>query len=132
MEFMTEIEALPQMIDFIRTNTEKYGIKKQDLRDIELACEEALVNIIMHGQAQKGPIHIDCEKHDGDFEVTIRDHGVPFNPSEVEIDPRVDRPLDERKIGGLGLYLIRRLANEISYSRKNNQNILKIGFRLLY
>lgn len=130
MEFSADIESLPQMLGHVRSFLNGDQIQKSTLQDIELACEEALVNIIMHGHAERAPIMIECERKAQTFEVTIRDRGIAFNPTDVEIDPRVDRPLDERKVGGLGLYLMRRLAHEISYMRKDEENILKIGFLL--
>jgi serine/threonine-protein kinase RsbW len=129
MEFPPVIESLPQMLEYVRGCLVNSNVKKSQLRDIELCCEEALVNIIMHGQAGKGAIEVECESNAHHFSATISDKGIPFNPIDIEIDPRVDRPLDERKVGGLGLYLIRRLASEISYTRKEHGNILKIVFR---
>ena len=129
MEFPAAIESLPQMLEYLRGCLTKSHVKKPQLRDIELCCEEAVVNIIMHGAVKEGGIAMECESNSHHFSITILDQGIPFNPIDIEIDPRIDRPLDERKVGGLGLYLIRRLASDISYTRKNNTNILKITFR---
>ncbi len=131
MDFPSDIDALPQMLGFIRDFLVKKGINKQKQRDVELACEEAVVNIIMYGRAATCPISIECEGEKESFSVVIRDEGVAFNPIDMEIDPKVDRPIHERQIGGLGLYLMRRLASEISYMRKDDQNVLKITFKEL-
>ena len=129
MQFSADINSLPQMLEYVIGFLKKTEVNQQQQREVELCCEEALVNIIMHGLPEKGPIEIECESNPRRFMVTIRDRGISFNPIDVEIDPRVDRPLDERKVGGLGLYLMRRLAHEISYTRKSDTNILKMGFR---
>lgn len=99
------------------------------IRKIELACEEAIVNIISYAYPdEKGILLIQCEKKRGRFEITIRDHGVPFNPIDVEISPEIDKPAQERRVGGLGIFLIRKAIDEASYQREKDENVLRLSF----
>jgi serine/threonine-protein kinase RsbW len=134
MEFRADLTLLTEMLDYIRVPLEKKNISLQELRRIELAAEEALVNVISYAYPKKSgkeKLILDVfEPATGQFQMRIKDTGIPFNPSAVEIDPKIDRPIEERRVGGLGLFLIRELADEISYQRIKNENVLTVTFRL--
>lgn len=134
MEFRADLTLLTEMLDFIRAPLEKKNISLQELRRIELAAEEALVNVISYAYPQKNgkeKLILDVFEPSGaQFQIQIKDTGIPFNPSAVEIDPKIDRPIEERRVGGLGLFLMRELADEISYRRVKNENVLTVTFRL--
>ena len=73
---------------------------------------------------------IRARRHAGHAEeLTVSDNGVPFNPVE-QVAPRTDQTLDERKIGGLGLHLVRNLADDVAYRREDDKNALTLGFEL--
>ena len=57
--------------------------------------------------------------------MTFRDSGVPFNPLE-QADPDVNAPLEQRKIGGLGLFLVRKTMDKLNYVYENGQNVLTV------
>ena len=61
-----------------------------------------------------GKIEIDCSKSGDVLKIVIHDHGKPFDPSSVP-EPNVKADLSERKIGGLGMYLMRKLMDEVIY-----------------
>lgn len=131
MEFLADLSALDEMMGYIRTETSKQKIEEKAARKIELACEEALVNVISYAYPQlKGKIFIECARRGYRFEITLRDQGVPFNPMDVEINPQLDKPVHERRIGGLGIYLLRKTIDEVSYQREGQENILRMAFRI--
>ena len=68
---------------------------------------------------ENGEIEITCRFSNGDFKITFRDHGKSFNPSSVP-EPNVDAELFEHKIGGLGMYLMRKLMDEVSYETSSD------------
>jgi len=91
--------------------------------EVQTAVDEACTNIIEYAYSQEGGIiTITCELQDNDFVVIIRDKGKPFDPYSVPT-PDLKADLDKRKIGGLGIYLMRKLMDEVSYSfDANNGN----------
>jgi len=84
--------------------------------EVQTAVDEACTNIIKYAYAAEGDIIIiACEIQGNDFVVTIRDKGKPFDPSSVP-PPDLKTDLDKRRIGGLGIYLMRKLMDDVSYS----------------
>ena len=128
MDFAAEMTTLSEMLGFIRREASQVGVDEANIHKLELACEEALVNIISYAYPKKeGKISIQCSKSTlTRFDVTIRDQGAPFDPNEADIDTEVDKPMSQRKIGGLGIFLIRKMVDEVSYRRDGNENILKM------
>ncbi|MDH7510619.1 MAG: ATP-binding protein [Methanolinea sp.] len=120
---------LGEVFGFLRQVLGEAGIHERLLPDLELAVEEAVVNIMAHaypgGEGDlvlgvlTGPDHVTIE---------IRDRGVPFNPLLVP-EPDTSAPLWEREIGGLGVHLIRSLMDEVSYEFRDGENILTLRKR---
>ncbi len=87
------------------------------LYELVLAVEEAVTNIILHGyDGQKGVITILISPNDRSVEIILQDDAPPFDPTQVPA-PRLDLPLDERPLGGLGVYIIRKHSDEMTYRR---------------
>ena len=87
MEFLADLTILDQMMLHIRQEASLAGIEEKAISKIELACEEALVNIISYAYPEKkGKLSIECTKHGQRFEITVKDKGLPFNPIGVEVD----------------------------------------------
>lgn len=97
-----------------------FGFPDRTLLKIELACEEAIVNIISHAQTESLEIEVQIvpKSHAA---ITFADAGPPFNPLEQSA-PDLSLSLEERQPGGLGLFLIRQNMDELSYARKENRN----------
>ncbi len=131
MNFDATLEALPAMLLFIRRFFQKEGVESAFIRKVELASEEALVNTITHGyrEEEKGQLQIACERRkEKEFEVEISDNGLPFNPLEYEFQSNHLVPIEERKIGGLGIMMMRRICKEMIYERLGDKNRLKLLF----
>ena len=102
MDFSANLSALSEMMNYLRSEAVRTGMDEKTAHKMELACEEAIVNIISYAYPQrKGPLAIVCTRKGGRFEITLRDQGVPFNPIDVEVNPQLDKPVLERPVGGL-------------------------------
>ena len=120
------IENLPKFIDFVTTHARKHGLSDEKIGDIELAVEEIVTNIFNHAYPDViENIEIICMNDNGTFRITIIDTGISFNIHQMK-DPEFATTLDEVKVGGLGVYLIKKLMGGIKYTRKGNKNILSI------
>ena len=93
---------------------------------IRLACEEVVVNIASYAYPDdvEGFIDIDIQKTDR-LILRFEDGGVPFNPLNYE-EPDITLPWEERRIGGLGIYLVMKKMDAVRYEYANNRNILTI------
>lgn len=125
--FFASIEQLPEMMQFIREEALKVGFDKSSLNKIEVASEEALVNIIQHSyESRGGEIEIVIlSEPQKKISITLSDTGEAFDPNAQEL-PDTSAPLDARAIGGLGLLFIRALIDQVSYQRKGEWNILTL------
>ncbi|MBS0624809.1 MAG: ATP-binding protein [Verrucomicrobia bacterium] len=124
--FNAQIDQLQGMIHWIRQELVNYGFDESTIRKVELASEEAIVNIIRHAyKGRKGDVDIVItmipKSH---VEIVISDQGPPFNPlaKKTNFDPSA--PLEERTEGGLGILFMKQYIDEIHYERKMNKNIL--------
>ena len=70
-------------------------------------------------------IHLYCTYRDSELIFLLTDNGAPFDPTKAS-DPDIDAPLGDRPIGGLGIMLIRKIMNEVTYQRINNTNHLTL------
>ncbi|MCY4540845.1 MAG: ATP-binding protein [Rhodobacteraceae bacterium] len=94
---------------------------------IRLIAEELCLNLLNHGANSKVP-YFEAEITTSEAEVVfvLSDHGPKFDPLEDAPDPNVDAPLDERELGGLGVHIVRSLADGISYKRDGERNVLRV------
>ena len=125
--FNAEKKELPKVQKFVEKELEKYNCSKKDIEQINLIIEEVFVNISNYAYKDKignCTLTIKHEK-ENEFSFIIEDSGVPFNPLE-KIDPDINLPADKRKIGGLGIFLTKKIMNDVKYRYENNKNILTI------
>ena len=124
------LNNLSIMIDFILDNL-KNDVKVTERIDMEirLLCEEVLMNIISYAYEDKniGEILIGYEYDQNNNYVILKmcDYGIKFNPIE-EKDPDLSCDIMKRSIGGLGVFLIKKISDFIEYDRKKGMNILTI------
>ena len=103
--------------NFIRTALIPYCVDDDFLYQLVLAVEEAVTNIIMHGyHGSNGVITILIQPNDASVEIVMQDDAPPFDPTSVP-PPRLDLPLAKRPLGGLGVHLMRKHSDEMSYRR---------------
>ena len=115
---------LPRIADFLDAACEDSGVRDAVRFDLQLALEEACCNVLEHAYAgASGEIGINFTAHKSDVILTVRDHGRAFEPDKVS-DPDLLIPLEERPVGGLGLYLMHRLMDEVRFSFSPEANIL--------
>lgn len=92
------------------------GMDDSDTYAVELSVDEACTNIIEHAYAETGDgdIEITCNSLEKALTIIIRDHGKPFDPSKVAA-PNIDADLQSRSVGGLGVFLIKKLMDEVLF-----------------
>lgn len=123
------------LMNFVDDFAKKMGFISSSLYRINLAAEEVIINVINHAYPQgKGHITLVCEEvtvPQRGIKLQISDNGTPFDPL-AKVDPDINQAIEDRPIGGLGIHLVKKTANEIFYRRENDTNILTIVFYLDY
>lgn len=125
LTFPAELENLESMLKFIRTSARKLNFSDKEINQIQIATEEALVNVISYAYPDGyGGIDITCSIEEGKrLVIQIIDCGVAFDPLSLP-DPDIEAPIEEREIGGLGVYMMRNIMDEVHYKRSGDRNIL--------
>jgi anti-sigma regulatory factor (Ser/Thr protein kinase) len=119
-------------LQWVNRCLEKTPLSPKERKGVELALEEAIVNILRHGDAEE-KLELRCEMADGKIWFELRDKGRVFNPLEFSAEHAVaqlEAPLEEREEGGLGILLIRAYIDELAYRREGEWNVLTMGKRL--
>lgn len=99
-------------------------------RSVSVAIDELITNALSYGVPEKGgEISVAAELHPDRLTVTVSDNGVPFDPF-AQATPDTTLPVEERPIGGVGIHLVRRLLDEVSYQRRGDRNIVVLTKRL--
>jgi anti-sigma regulatory factor (Ser/Thr protein kinase) len=126
------LESLGALIESVRSAAKARIASPERRLDIELAVEEALVNVISYAY-QGGPagdVQVRCSVRDGRWLVIeIIDSGTPFDVLAAP-PPDLTAPVEERRTGGLGIHFIKRLTDRAAYRREGGRNILELRVRL--
>jgi len=124
--FEGRVSLLPQAIAFVAEQAEQWGLHPQRLMQLQLAVEEAVVNICEYAyEVPPGEFTVRIRPESSRFVVEIVDEGVPFDPLNVK-EPDLRAGVADRPIGGLGILLVRRVMDEVSYRRDGSHNILTL------
>lgn len=112
----SQFERLAEIADFIADAACACGLNEEQTYDAQMAVDEACTNVIEHAYRGKsdGTIEIVCERRGQEFVVTIRDFGARFDPAQVQV-PKTGDPLSKRRIGGLGLFFMRKLMDRVEF-----------------
>ena len=120
-----EIQQIPQLASFLETIAEEKNLSQALTMSLNLALEEAVTNVILYAypEGTDGLVDIEAVLRDDSLEFILSDSGKPFDPTAA---PEADITLgvEERQIGGLGIYLVRQIMDSVTYKRENGRNIL--------
>ena len=117
------MDEIGQLQPYIERVARQAGIDDKEMKRLRLAVEEAVVNVINYGQATT--ITLQSTVTDGQLLLTIDDDGVPFDPT-ADSDTDLSLPPDQRPPGGMGIILLHKMTDGLSYQRTDGHNILTI------
>jgi anti-sigma regulatory factor (Ser/Thr protein kinase) len=128
LEVEAKLENLAVIDDFITESLNKLGIRKDETLQVQLAVSEACTNIIQHaysGESEESIILL-CSMSGNDLVIVIKDWGESFDPNTVP-QPDIESELVERKEGGVGIFLMRQMMNDVRYAfQPGGQNELRM------
>jgi serine/threonine-protein kinase RsbW len=131
VQFAAKFEYLDEIRDFVGEVARAGGFSDKDVYNIQLATDEAASNIIEHAYENQsdGVLELSCGMRGDVITIILIDHGESFDPSEIPL-PDLKADLSDRKIGGLGIFLMRKLMDEVRYEpRSDKSNILTMTKR---
>ena len=131
LSLQNDVQQVPQLSQFVDEVCEDIGFDMQTTMKLNLAIEEAVVNVMNYAypRGTVGDIHIDAQANDLRLKFVITDSGSPFDPTAM---PEVDTTLsaEDRPIGGLGIHLVRQIMDSINYERIGGRNVLTLRKKL--
>lgn len=122
------VESIPVITEFVDGQLEQLGCPMKAQAQIDIAIDELFSNIVhyaYHPGTGPATVRIEVVEEPLSVIITFIDQGVPYDPLAKE-DPDVTLPAEERDIGGLGIYIVKKNMNEITYEYKDGKNILRI------
>lgn len=122
---------MDEIRDLVAEVARKGGFSEKEIYSLQLAADEAASNIIEHAYAgvSNASLEVTCDFNGSELIITMRDNGKPFDPSKVK-QPNLKADLSERQIGGLGMYLMRKLMDNVRYEANSRTgNILTMTKR---
>lgn len=122
-----DIATIPQLNEFIDTVAEEVGLDMSLTMSLNLALEEAVVNVMDYAypEGQRGDVDIEVTADQQWLTFVISDTGIAFDPTAKE-DVDTTLSAEERPIGGLGIFLVRQLMDVIDYKREGDKNVLTL------
>ncbi|MCR5093364.1 MAG: ATP-binding protein [Lachnospiraceae bacterium] len=124
-----QADNLDQVLAFVDEHLEEHDCGVKEQMQLDIAVEEIFVNIgyYAYPKGTVGPatIRMDFPEGAGEVSISFIDGGIAFNPLEHE-DPDVTASAEERQIGGLGIYMVKKSMDEVGYERTDGKNIFTI------
>ncbi|MCQ2456277.1 MAG: SpoIIE family protein phosphatase, partial [Clostridia bacterium] len=127
-----DISDIPKVTEFIESELEKIGCPMKTTTRISIAIDELFSNIVKYGYPkEKGPVTVEIVEREDPHRVYIKftDEGIPYNPLTKE-DPDVTLSAEERNIGGLGIFMVKKTMDDMKYRYENGKNMLTIMKKL--
>lgn len=124
--FPAKTEALNDVLDFVEQKLDSFGCPMKIMTAICVALEEVFVNVAHYAYGDsEGDMNLGIGFDEVNRAVTFRmtDKGIPFDPLK-KADPDITRPAEEREIGGLGIFIVKKTMDSMTYAYENGENIL--------
>lgn len=118
-------QSFDSTMDYIASCCRDSGCDEETIDQITIACSEILANIDSYAYENGGDVEIQTKCRDRVMTIVFRDNGQPFDPLKKQ-DPDVTLPLNERRRGGLGIYIVKKLMTDVSYEYADRQNVLTV------
>jgi len=128
MILTAEVARLDEVIDFINEELEANDVPMRTVMQLDIAVEELFVNIAHYAynpDVGEAAICVDVEQEPGCVVISFVDQGKPYNPLSRK-DPDITLDVEDREIGGLGIYVVKKTMDKITYAYEDGQNILTI------
>jgi serine/threonine-protein kinase RsbW len=121
--------SLGAVTEFVRKGAQEACLPEPRIGELDLVIDELIMNVCMHAYPEDRPGEVTVTYSvpaPGELNVEVADQGMEFNPLKTD-PPDLSLSLEERPIGGLGIYVVKRLARALSYRREQGWNRLTFG-----
>ncbi len=123
-----DVAEVPLLAEWVEQLGEELGLEMPEVFQLNLALEEAVVNVMNYAYEDSGLIDLSAKVVDSEIVFVLEDSGKAFDPTKVD-DPDITLSAEERNIGGLGIFLVQQLMSSVTYSREDGKNVLTMIYR---
>ncbi len=128
--FKREVDSLEDIFRFVRRFFRSEGVDREHLPSVDLVVEEIFTNMVKYNHGTLHEIDISLARHDNKLTISLVDHDVePFDITKAP-DAKTDQPVEKRRIGGLGIHLVRKLMDEIDYDYVDRRSTITLVKRI--
>lgn len=126
-EFAAKKDSLNEILEFVDSELEKVSAPMKVMTQMDVSIEEIFVNIASYAYSDNAnaSAEIGVEASENQITVVFEDSGIPFDPL-AKADPDITLSAEERGIGGLGIFMVKKFMDDVSYQRVDDKNILTI------
>ena len=125
-----DLGEIPRLAEALERFWSRHAVSIDALSSVNLALEEVVTNVIAYGfEGGDHTIDVELWLHDGSVHATVIDGGKAYDPLQRK-HPDVGAPLEDRQVGGLGVMLVKRLMDDVTYARTGGKNVLTIRKRV--
>ena len=129
-QFSRNINSLEKVFDFLHGITDEHAVDKDTLSDLDLVVEEIFTNMVKYNALAKEHISISVETSPHHISVCLVDpNSKPFDLTKTQ-EVNLNMPLRDRKPGGLGIHLVKRLMDSVQYQHRDGKSIVTVTKRL--
>ena len=127
IELANDLAEVTRLAAAVEAFGDEHGLSKGTIFALNLALEELVTNVIMHGDVEPGrrAVALRLSVDGSTLRVVVSDDAREFNPLERE-EPNLGSDIEARGVGGLGVHLIKKLMDDIAYRRENGKNVLSM------
>ena len=113
---------------FVAKHAQEHGFNEKQISDIQLAVDEACTNIIKHAYQfdQTKNFMIELEFDGNQLSITLTDYGTGFDPNRYQ-KPDLKKQIEKKKRGGMGIFIIKNLMDDVSYTSLSDKNVLRMS-----
>lgn len=124
-----DVNEVPMLGEWMEVTGEQLGLPMAAVFQLNLALEEAFVNVVDYAYPGKNgmPVQLNMDGTGETLTFTLIDEGEPFDPTTLD-EPDTSLSVEERPIGGLGVFLVKQIMDEVRYERQGNRNILTMTY----
>lgn len=123
-----DVAEVPLLAEWVEQIGEELGLEMPEVFQLNLALEEAVVNVMNYAYEDSGLIDLTAKVVDSEIIFVLEDSGKAFDPTQVD-DPDITLSAEDRDIGGLGIFLVQQLMSGVTYSREDGKNVLTMIYK---
>ena len=126
-----DLSELVRIAEAIEEHGEAHGWPAKWILNLNISLDELITNIVSYGYGDSGDheIHVTVADRNGSLVTVVEDDGIAFDPFTAAPEPDLDASVEERRIGGLGVYFVKTLMDEATYERLGDRNRITLTQR---